>query len=131
MCACMQIPSFRDNQLACSVFGYRCGLRLKQGIFRVQSLAFDINRWFHMVFVFHGPNNGEGITVHLNSESVTASSKAANNIFPNDATGEVAIGRLYMDLDQQYGNVMANELTFWNRQLSKTEVEALRNKYRI
>ena len=127
MFACMQIPSF----LACSVFGYRCGLRLYQGIFGVQGLAFDFDHWFHLVFVFHGPNNGEGITVHLNSESVTASSKAANNIFPNKATGEVAIGRLYMDLDQQYGNVMADELTFWNRQLSETEVEALRKKYGI
>ena len=104
---------------------------MNQGIFGVQDMAFNFGRWFHMDFVFHGPNNGQGITVHLNSQSVTASSKAANNIFPNKATGEVAIGRLYMDLDQQYSNVMADELTFWNRQLSKTEVEALRNKYGI
>ena len=55
----------------------------------------------------------------------------ASGFIPNKATGGVAIGRLYVDLDQQYSNVMADELTFWNRQLSKTEVEALRNKYGI
>ena len=120
MCACMQIPSFHDNQLACSVFCYRCGLRLNKGFFGVQGLAFDFNRWLHLVLVFHGNNDGQGITFHLNSESVTASLKASDNIIPNNATGEVAIGRLYVDLDQQYGNV--EELTFWNPQFSKTEV---------
>ena len=102
-----------------------------RGIFAVQDMAFDFNRWFHLVLVFHGPNDGQGITVHLNNQSVRESIKPSSNFSPGNATGEVAIGRLYVDRNEHYSNVMADELTFWNRQLSETEVEVLRMKYEM
>ena len=80
--------------------------------------------------MYHGPNIGQGITVHLNSNSIKVSSKESN--YPHkESTGEVVIGKLYVDEASYYGNVVADELTFWNRQFSEAEVEVLRNQYEM
>ena len=48
-----------------------------------------------------------------------------------DSNGQVFIGKLRMDETGDYSSVMVDELSFWNRQLSETEVEALRNQYEM
>ena len=94
-------------------------------------MAFEFSHWFHLVLVYHGPNNGEGITVHLNSESGRKTTiDPSSNPIPH-STGEVVIGKLLVNTDSTYGNVMVDELTFWNRKLSETEVEALKKKYEM
>ena len=98
-------------------------------------MAFEFSHWFHLVLVYNGPNNGEGITVYLNNTSKTSTTiDSSNNNNPSitpDSTGEVIIGKLHVGEAKHYSNVMADELTFWNRQLSETEVEALRKKYEM
>ena len=99
-------------------------------------MAFEFNSWFHLVFVYQGVNNVEGITVYLNNTSKTSTTLDSNNNNNNppispDSTGEVIIGKVFIDEPKHYSNVMADELTFWNRQLSETEVDALRKKYEM
>ena len=84
--------------------------------------------WFHLALVFHGPEDGEGITMHRNEDHWTSRSLQDSNGFKN-TSGTVIIGRLYSDRDSNYGNVMVDELTFWNRQLTEQEVDALRNMH--
>ena len=108
----------------------RCGVILRTGIFAMDDLEFQFNSWFHLVLVYHGPNNGQGITVHLNSNSISASVKGSSNP-EQDSSGEVVIGKLRVDEARDYSTVMADELTFWNRQLSDAEVAALAGKHEM
>ena len=84
--------------------------------------------WFHLVLVFHGPESGQGFAVHRDEDQWTSRILHTNGGYKN-TSGTVIIGRLYSDRDGNYGDVMADELTFWNRQLTEQEVDALRNMH--
>ena len=97
-------------------------------------MSFQFNRLFHLAFVYHGTNNG--IAIHLNDTSRTSTTIETGDsntakTHEEDSTGELIIGKLHADEAGDYSSVMVDELTFWNRQLSETEVEALRNKYEM
>ena len=81
--------------------------------------------WFHLVLVFHGPEHGQGFTIHRNGNHWRAGSAIDTNDYGN-TSGNTIIGRLYSDRDNNYSNMMVDELTFWNRQLTEQEVDALR-----
>ena len=113
----------------------RCGVRVRSGTVAVQDMSFQFDRWFHLLFVYLGPNTN-GITIHLNntfypSTTIETSNPNTSATHGYDSTGEVIIGKLHVDKAGDYSNVMVDELTFWNRQLSEAEVEALRNQYLI
>ena len=74
--------------------------------------------------MFHGPNDGEGISIYHDGVNIkTDASKAMNNY--TDGSGTVIIGKRYVDKDDRYGSVMVDELTFWDRQLLQSEIQAI------
>ena len=86
--------------------------------------------WFHLALVFHGPENGQGFTLYVDNTSLTDSKMYVTN---NDSTryssGAVILGKSVVDRNNNYGSLSVDELTFWNRQLSETEVAKLRNMH--
>ena len=68
--------------------------------------------------------SGQGFTVHRKENQWTSRTLHTTSGYKN-TSGTVTIGRLYSDRDGYYGNVMADELTFWNRQLTDQEVGAV------
>ena len=89
-------------------------------------MELPFNSWFHLVLVYHGPQ--DGVTVYINDRSWTFTTLESVS-YSDDASGLVAIGRLYLEKNADYSNVVADELTFWNRRLNDLEVEALRTKF--
>ena len=78
--------------------------------------------------MFHGPEEGQGITVYSNGAPLTSTSLRITSYLYN-ASGIVVIGKQHVDRSKFYATVMADELTFWNRQLTDEEVVAIRDVY--
>ena len=80
--------------------------------------------WFHLVLVYLGQNNGQGLVVYVNGtkeETDTITYCGAND----PGNGELVIGRRYTDLGRNYTSVAVDELTLWNRELSAKEIKNL------
>ena len=74
--------------------------------------------------VFHGPNNGQGISIHHDGILVKHDSTKAQKNY-TQSSGIVIIGKRYNDRDGDYGSVMVDELAFWDRQLLPEEIQAM------
>ena len=81
--------------------------------------------WYHLALVFHGPNPGEGMSVYHGWNRLTKDDGLTANEYPNPPDGTVVIGKYQTNGDTNYGSVMVDELTFWNRQLLPSEIQAL------
>ena len=108
-------------------FNSRCVVNIFRGYFAKDVISTPTS-WFHLALVFHGPEEGQGITVYTNGTPAAAPSLRGTNHTRN-SWGIVLIGRLRTDQGPNYASLMADELTFWNRQLRDEEVEALRDMY--
>ena len=74
--------------------------------------------------IFHGPNDGQGMSIyHDGSLFRHDSSKMSRNL--TESSGNVIIGKRFMDQEGDYGSVMVEELTFWDRELLLEEIQAL------
>ena len=66
--------------------------------------------------ILHGPNEGQGFSVYHDGSLVKRdSTKAQKN--QTESSGTVIIGKHFTDRDEDYGSVMVDELTFWDREL--------------
>ena len=80
--------------------------------------------WFHLVVVYLGPNNVQGLVVYVNGTKEVTDTimyRVANH----PGNGKLIIGRRYTDWDHNYTSVAVDELTLWNRALSAQEIENL------
>ena len=80
--------------------------------------------WFYFVMALHSAEIQHGFTIYIDDTSFQSSSQ--DNTRDKNSTGTVTIGRLYSDRSRSYSSMMVDELTFWNRQLDESDVEALR-----
>ena len=80
--------------------------------------------WFHLAMVFHGPNEGEGITVYHDGVQVASDTTKWPYSFPpyRPGDGTFVIGRFYTDRGEDYSSVEVDELTLWNRNLTQQEI---------
>ena len=73
-----------------------------------------------------GPSDGQGIRVYNDgAEVANVTTKVAGSDSPGD--GRVVVGRLYTDRDMLYVSVQIDELAFFNKALSKTDITAMYN----
>ena len=99
-------------------------MRVSDGVF---SCGFSptVTGWYHLTLVFHGPDQGQGLSVYhdgiLIMNDVT---KQSNNFVEN--LGTVVIGTARTDL-AGFGSVTIDELTFWDRRLLAEEIAAIAN----
>ena len=85
--------------------------------------------WFHLALVFHGPENGQGFIPYIYNTSLTDSILTTGDPSTRNSSGAVVLNGGIEDRSRNYGSFSVDELTFWNRQLSETEVAKLRNMY--
>ena len=74
--------------------------------------------------IFHGPNNGQGLSVYLDGSLYRHDSSKMPRNFTR-SSGTVIIGKCCTDRDEDYGSVTVDELTFWDRQLLAAEIQAI------
>ena len=101
----------------------RYAVRVADGYFHYNNAPHS-DAWYHMAIVFHGPNEGEGISIYHNAVLMKNDATKQTNTYP-DSSGIVIIGKRYTDRDEHYGSVMVDELTFWERQLTLAEIQTL------
>ena len=80
--------------------------------------------WFHLVVVYLGPNNGQGLVVYINGTNKRRDTLRYEDVHLT-GNGELVIGRRCTNLDHSYTSVAVDELTLWNRELSAKEIKNL------
>ena len=81
--------------------------------------------WYPLGFIYHGPNNTQGIWVYHNGTLVWNDANKAVKTFTSVSSGTVVIGKLLTNRNNRYSNVMVDELTLWDRQLLLEETNAM------
>ena len=72
-----------------------------------------------------GPNDGEEIRVYYNGQEEVNGVTADATRSAGD--GRIVVGRRYIDEDSQYASMQIDELIFFNKALSTTDIERLYN----
>ncbi len=78
--------------------------------------------WFHCVLVFLGPSSG--ITIYING-SLSGSNPTGSDVIHGTTSGDVALGREFVDNDKNCADVFVDEMYFWIQPLGATEVQYL------
>ena len=80
--------------------------------------------WFHLGVVYLGPNNGQGLIVYVNG---TAAGRGTTRVADVNQQGnrQLVIGKKFINSDDDYSSVAADELTLWSRELTVQEIEDL------
>ena len=94
-----------------------------------QTIAFQQNRWFHAVLNYLGKDvDMGGFNVYHNNKLVGP----RTNYYPKESSSgnsQVVLGRQFTDDDNSYTSVQVDELMFFNRNLSASDIEAFYNLY--
>ena len=83
--------------------------------------------WIHLALVYKGPENEYQGTI-IYRDGIQKDSSV--NKWPYDGlkhpSGVFRIGRLFENPNSWYSRVMVDELSIWNRQLTQTEIHAVK-----
>ena len=91
------------------------------------SVSFNpIFGWFHLVVVYLGPNNGQGLVVYVNGTEVGRTAVMSTTLL-QPGNGQLVIGKGYGN--DYYSSVVVDELTLWNRELSDQEIMDLHQMF--
>ena len=115
------VKFFRKNN---NKLSFRYELRVSDGYFHYNPHPKMIG-WYHLGFIYHGPNNTQGISVYHNGTLIWNDTSKALKIFNSVSTGTVVIGKLFTNHNNRYGSVMVDELTFWDKQRLPEEIQAM------
>ena len=80
--------------------------------------------WFHVVFNYIGPEEGEGTRVHYDGRLV-AGAPYNRSMDITEGDGRIAIGRLYTGSNVRSGSHEVDELILFNKALSDDEIARL------
>ena len=73
-----------------------------------------------------GPNDGQGIRIYYNGTEVKSeTTKVLRSRSAGD--GRIVVGRVYTKRDDNYASMQIDELIFFNKALSTTEIQVLYN----
>ena len=82
--------------------------------------------WTHIVLNYIGPNEGEGTRVYYNAAEVASDTTKSEKTYPT-GDGRIVVGRYYTDEDRYYMSMQIDELIFFNKTLSTTDIKHLYN----
>ena len=94
-----------------------------------QTISFQRNRWFHVVLNYLGEDvDMGGFNVYHNNKLV---GPRTNNYTKESSPGnsQVVLGRQFTDDDNSYTSAQVDDLMFFNRNLSASDIEAFYNLY--
>ena len=86
-----------------------------------------LGEWLHLVGVYYGPNEGEGITLYVNgiqAERDTTQAAMSSVIL---GSGKLVAGRKRTEINDRYASVEVDEILLFNRKLSSLEVQMIYN----
>ena len=72
---------------------------------------------------------GVALRVHVNDD-VRSGNVPSRFIITKKSSGDVVIGRTYVEEDGGYCSTMVDELMLWNRSLTEEEVEIIMSVYK-
>ena len=79
--------------------------------------------WTHIVVNYIGPDDGQGIRVY----GIEVAGSTTRDVTCSAGDGRIVVGRCYIDEDMRYASVEIDELIFFNKALSTTDIERLYN----
>ena len=80
--------------------------------------------WTHLVLNYIGPNDGQGIKVYYDGAEVENDTiKCGGSRSAGD--GRIVVGRIYTNSDEDYTSMQIDELIFFNKALSTTDIKLL------
>ena len=82
--------------------------------------------WIHLVMNYIGPNNGEGLEVFQDGTLVEGT-QSGGNFDATKGNGTLVLGKRYVDEDDNYAWIDLDELVFFNRKLTASEVMKIYN----
>ena len=99
-----------------------------QTYFRTNYIKVEIStvptEWYHLVFNYIGSSNEDGVAIYHDGMVVGSNTQVSYNT--NAGQGVVVLGRYFVHtLEQDFASVMVDELLFFNRKLTSTEVQIL------
>ena len=71
-----------------------------------------------------GPNDGQGIRVHYNGTEVANDTTKSEGTY-STGDGRIVVGRYYSHRDVRYTSMQVDELAFFNKALSTTDIKAM------
>ena len=107
------------------LFYFRFNLLLLNGRYEATS-DLEPSGWTHIVMNYMGPNDNEGTRVYYNGQELMIDVRSDDSGF-SAGDGRIVIGRLLTSLDDFYRSIMVDELIFFNRPLSTSEIEMIYN----
>ena len=81
--------------------------------------------WTHIVLNYIGPNDGEGIRVYYDRQEVVSDTTKSRGLF-DPADGSILVAKR-ADGDYGYTSLQMDELIFFNKTLSTTDITAMYN----
>ena len=98
---------------------------LDNGEFGVGNYAVGTS-WIYATMNFLGPNNGQGIEVYYDG-ALMGSATSKFSYWPNAGDGKLAVGRTYIEQDQDYAGFDLDELLLFNTKLTIQQITDLKN----
>ena len=80
--------------------------------------------WFNIVVNFIGTGEDQGVRIYYNGVLVTTNI-GTTSLYTPLSSAQIAIGRLFTDLDAEYGTFDIDELIFFNEALNASEIAVL------
>ena len=118
-----EVFSFYRNFQCCR----RILLFTPHGRYRRKDLPFQMNEWFCFTVVYDSePNNndGTGNKVYIDDTMYPMERHKLEN--SPLGTGKMALGRILTDEERSYSDVLVDDLTMWNKKLTKEEIKEIK-----
>ena len=97
------------------------------GLYIYVNESLEVNRWFRLTMVY----NPESATDDSKVNKVFIDNKMNKMVHINEnygqGTGQMVLGRSWVNWNQEYGAVLIDDLKMWNRKLSDKEIVATSN----
>ena len=115
------MKSTQNNSIVKSI-SLRFRVEATNGFYRREVLS--RSGWTHVVINYIGPQNEQGIKIYFNG----VRRRTDPTMDPHSygiGNGHVVIGRYHTDIDDRYASVELDELIFFNKKLSESEITML------
>ena len=124
--------SFKKNLFYSQIFAVRVYLLIFRYVLDIPGGAFvgtprpSHNNWFHILFNFIGPNNGEGFRIYHSHSGVLVANVTRYSFSSfSRIHGRIVIGRAFTAIDEDYSSVVMDDLLFFNQAVTDDEIKML------
>lgn len=120
------------NVYAPSLSGPGCNFRYELYLPEIHyslTANFQSDKWIYEVLNYLGPEPEVGGISVYNDNAFVGSQPDSISLESSPGTSDVVLGRRYTDEDNYYTSLQVDELMFFNRNLSASDIKAFYNLY--